>query len=139
MAELCTQCGKELTPGTAFCTECGAKASAPIPPPQPAPQPRPAPPAPPAAPTDKVVSTGSFFGLMLLYALPLVGWIICIVMAFAPKNRNIKNYTRAVLIWAIIGLVLAGLLAALAAIFAGSLEAMTGDLGEIGSILENIG
>lgn len=53
-----------------------------------------------------VVSTGAFFGMMLLFAIPVVGWITCIIMAFAPKNENIKHYARAMLIWLIIAAVL---------------------------------
>ncbi len=55
---------------------------------------------------SKVVSTGAFFGLNLLFSLPGIGWIICIIMAFAPNNKNIKNYARSKLIWLIIGIIL---------------------------------
>lgn len=55
---------------------------------------------------NKVVSTGAFFGLNLLFSLPGIGWIICIIMAFAPQNKNIKNYARSKLIWLVIGIVL---------------------------------
>ena len=61
-------------------------------------------------PTNKVVGTGTYFGLMLLFALPIIGFIACIIMCFAPKNKNIKHFARANLIWAIIGLIIAGLL-----------------------------
>lgn len=57
-----------------------------------------------------VVGTGAFFGLQLLFALPLIGWIACIIMAFAPKNENIRHYARANLIWFIVGIVLCVLL-----------------------------
>ncbi len=57
-------------------------------------------------PNDPVVGTGAFFGLELLLALPLIGFICCIIFSFAPKNRNLKHYARGKLIWAIIGLVL---------------------------------
>lgn len=53
-----------------------------------------------------VVGTGAFFGLMLLFAIPVIGWIACIVMAFASKNENIKHFARAMLIWLIIAAVL---------------------------------
>lgn len=55
-----------------------------------------APPAPDL--TSKVVGTGAYFGLMLLFALPVIGFIACIIMAFAPKNNNIKHYARPTLI-----------------------------------------
>lgn len=58
-------------------------------------------------PASKVVSTGAFFGLQFLFGIPVIGWLVCLIMAFAPKNKNIKHYARATLIWLIIGLVAA--------------------------------
>ncbi len=52
------------------------------------------------------VSTAHFFWMMLVYSLPLIGWIICIIMAFAPKNESKKHFARAILIWGIIGIVI---------------------------------
>ena len=80
----------------------------------PAPAPSPAPPAPvrtpPAPAENQTVSTGAYFGLMLLFALPVVGFISCIILSFAPQNPNLKHFARANLIWAIIGLVLGTIL-----------------------------
>ena len=131
MAKFCTECGKEIADGVAFCTECGTKAPAdpavattetvteakdtkvetPVvhtPPAQsyqaqqtyiqPAPD-----------PTSKVVGTGAYFGLMLLFAIPIIGQIACLIMAFAPKNKNIKHFARAQLIWMVIGIIIAAL------------------------------
>ncbi len=55
---------------------------------------------------NAVVTTGAFFGLNLLFSLPAIGWIICIIMSFAPKNKNIKNFARSKLIWIIIAIIL---------------------------------
>ena len=55
---------------------------------------------------NAVVTTGAFFGLNLLFSLPAIGWIICLIMAFAPKNKNIKNFARSKLIWIIIAIIL---------------------------------
>ena len=131
MAKFCTECGKEIADGVAFCTECGTKAPAdpvsattetvteakdtkvetPVvhtPPAQsyPAQQTytQPAP-----DPTSKVVGTGAYFGLMLLFAIPIIGQIACLIMAFAPKNKNIKHFARAQLIWMVIGIIIAAL------------------------------
>ena len=131
MAKFCTECGKEIAAGVAFCTECGTKAPADpatattetvteakdtkVEPPvvhtppaqsyqaqqiytQPAPD-----------PTSKVVGTGAYFGLMLLFAIPIIGQIACLIMAFAPKNKNIKHFARAQLIWMVIGIIIAAL------------------------------
>ncbi len=59
---------------------------------------------------DPVVGTGAFFGLEFLLALPLIGFLCSIIFSFAPKNRNLKHYARAKLIWALISLVLSVLL-----------------------------
>ena len=55
---------------------------------------------------NAVVTTGAFFGLNLLFSLPAIGWINCLIMAFAPKNKNIKNFARSKLIWIAIGIIL---------------------------------
>ncbi len=147
MSRFCTNCGKEIADGIAFCTECGTPAPAEKPklpdektpenppsaggdapmwkPPEATPTQQPYQPqpqqtyqqpvyAPPAVMQDVkpkggrygVVGTGAFFGLMLLFAIPVVGWIACIVMAFASKNENIKHFARAMLIWLLIAAVL---------------------------------
>ena len=143
MAKFCTECGKEIAQGVAFCTECGTKAPA-----DPAPTVTEAvteakdtnvetpvvhtPPAqsyqaqqtytqPAADPTSKVVGTGAYFGLMLLFALPIIGFIACIIMAFAPKNKNIKHFARAMLIWTVIAVVLLGILVAVISLLTNSL------------------
>ncbi|MGN1472913.1 MAG: zinc-ribbon domain-containing protein [Eubacteriales bacterium] len=60
------------------------------------------------------VSMMGFFGLELLFSLPLVGWIFCVIMMFAPKNENIKNFARSKLIWVVFwGLLLIGVSIAL--------------------------
>ena len=147
MAKFCTNCGKEIAEGIAFCTECGTPApkedaaaqqpakelvmaAAQTPPAaqpvkeataqpqqtyqqpvyqQPAQQtyvPTPPQEASPKGGRYGVVSTGAYFGLMLLFAIPVIGWIVCIIMAFTPKNENIKHFAKAMLIWIVIGIVL---------------------------------
>lgn len=126
MAAFCTECGTEIPDGAAFCSECGTKA--PVSGAQPAPQVAQRPieipadvssqqtdqAAPhttsqPAASTGKeaeVASTGYFFGMTFLYAIPAIGWIVCLLVAFTAKNRNKKNHAKATLIWIIIGIAL---------------------------------
>ena len=166
MAKFCTECGKEIADGVAFCTECGTKAPADpatattetvieakdtkVEPPvvhtppaqsyqaqqtytQPAPD-----------PTSKVVGTGAYFGLMLLFALPIIGLIACIIMAFAPKNKNIKHFARAMLIWMVIAIVLIGILVALLSVLANTLmdfikESIGGEFSNWGDIFSNLG
>ena len=102
-------------------------------------QPQPTYAAPPPTPKDEsggVVSTGTFFGTMLLFALPFIGFIACIIMCYAPKRKSLKNYAKANLIWAIIGLVFSILLVVAVIALGGSLmdylsEAIGGGLGDL--------
>ena len=109
MAGFCTNCSNKLQNGSVFCTACGTKNnSSPNRRPTPAPQPIQS-----AAPTvaDPPVSTAGFFGMMLLFSLPVIGWLACLVMAFVPSNQNIKHFARAMLIWLLIALILTGIVA----------------------------
>lgn len=40
------------------------------------------------------LSPWSYFGLGILYSLPLVGWIFLIVHAIGSTNLNRRNYAR---------------------------------------------
>ena len=134
MARFCTNCGKELEDGMMFCTECGTKAeeeaaataaaqtavtaqaSQPVVQAQPVYQ-QPVYQQPVYQPvqqitaavldeTNQVVKTGKYFGLIFLYGIPVIGLLVCIYMSIFPKNKNVKNFSRAMLIWAILGLIL---------------------------------
>ena len=116
MAKFCMNCGHEIPEGMTFCTECGTRvresaagaataASA-------GSTYRPAPPAASAyasATEDaetKVVSTGGFWALHLLYKLPVVGFICSLVLSLAPRNRNLRHHALANFIWKLIGIAL---------------------------------
>ena len=129
----CPKCGTNVENGTRFCSECGTDVlaaqavpagnapapqytqntySAP-PPPPPRPQPQYAPPqyAPqyqqPVNPNDAPMSVGSYIGTMILFCIPLVGFILQLVWAFGSNvNRNKKNFCRAALILEVIVVVL---------------------------------
>lgn len=162
MAKFCTGCGKEIADGVAFCTECGTPAPAeeaaaateirkeePKPAPAPAQQtytqplyhqPAPAVDAPPAGKYG-VVGTGYFFGMMFLYAIPVIGWLVCLITALAAKNENKKHFAKAMLIWLIIGLVLAVVGYFVSRWLGGALmdyikQATDGAIGEWGDIFE---
>ena len=168
MAKFCTECGKEIPAGVAFCTECGTKAPAdPVPTETqtvteaatakvetPVVHTPPAQnnyqaqqtytPVPAADPTNKVVGTGAYFGLMLLFALPVIGFIACIIMAFAPKNKNIKHFARAMLIWTVIAVVLLGILVAVITLLTNSLmdyinQLTDGQFSDFGDLFGQLG
>ena len=141
MARFCTNCGKEIADGIAFCTECGARA------PEAAQQVEPmstaaavqtAPPpvqtyAPPVQTADtnesKTVSTGYYFGMMFVYSIPLIGWIICLISAFAGKNQSKKHFARAILIWALIGIVLSVIAGIVFSLIGGAFTDYINDMG----------
>ncbi len=52
----------------------------------------------------QTVGFWEYFGLTALFAIPVVGWIVCAVFMFAPKRKSIKNFARAILAWTGIGL-----------------------------------
>ena len=117
MARFCTGCGSELNDNASFCTNCGkafdtqqtaqntmqtpAAPQAPKAKAQPAAQPVYAP-----VPNTGVVGTGYYFGMMLLFAVPVIGWILCLVTAFTNKNPSKKNFAKAMIIWLVIGLII---------------------------------
>lgn len=125
MAKFCTECGKEIAENIAFCTECGTqirKETVNEPPVSQSPPVYAQPPvtaAPPPA-ESKTVSTGVYFILMLVFALPVVGIIACIISAFASGNKNIKNFAKAMFIWLVIALVFAIILSVAGYILGGA-------------------
>ena len=114
MARFCKECGNEIPEGVSFCNACGAPVDQPTqqtasvvhPAQQAAPQTVQKPQTQPAPLMDGTVGTGYFFGMMLVYALPIVGWIACILTALKGKHQTKKNFAKAMMIWLIIGLVL---------------------------------
>ena len=66
----------------------------------------------------KPISPLGYIGFQILYAIPIVGLILAVVLAFAPKNENIKNFARAQILVIIIGLILV-LVLCIAAVISG--------------------
>ena len=52
------------------------------------------------------VSTSKYFWYVFLSFIPVVGFIFTIFMSIAPKNKNIKNFMRAILVYFVIGIIL---------------------------------
>ena len=167
MARFCTNCGKELEDGMMFCTECGTKAeeeaaataaaqtAVTAQASQPVVQAQPVYQQPVYQPvqqttaavldeTNQVVKTGKYFGLIFLYGIPVIGLLACIYMSIFPKNKNVKNFSRAMLIWAILGLILCILiwmgLKALADVLAQMLNELGGgQLSELKNLFGQLG
>ena len=69
----------------------------------------------------KFVGYWEFLGLIALFAIPVIGFIACIVFMFTPKRKCMKNYARAVFTWMVIRLVTAILAISLALTALGNL------------------
>lgn len=100
----CPTCGTELPENTKFCTFCGTAMET-VAPDRPAPT-RPVSAA-PAAPAPKLLGPWAYFGLQLLFSIPLVGFILLIVFSFDNSNLNRRNYARSYWCALIVGLVVA--------------------------------
>ena len=104
----------EPTPATTSAPASVAVAAPPVPPP--AEPSKPAKPTKPEKPpraaatvTPDVMSTLSYIGHSILFSIPILGYIICLITAFASKKPNKRNFARAMLIFIIIGIVLASI------------------------------
>ncbi len=139
MAQYCRSCGSTLDDGVQFCHACGAAqaaASAPAsgqagysnqqaPYTAPYPQAAPAPVYYGAPAVATPLSIGDYIVMMFVAGIPFVGFIMLLVWALGSHtNPNKKNWARAMLIWMLIGVVLAILLSAtLAGLFGGLRDA----------------
>lgn len=102
----CSKCGAVSGNDAVFCAECGAKlgqeipkVQIPVPPIPPIPQPVnlrvPPMPAKKEIPGEyKPLSAWAYVGWQLLFGLPFVGFVLLIVMSFAPRNKNLKSFAR---------------------------------------------
>ena len=165
MAKTCTVCGAQIAEVAAFCTVCGAPLPADIKSEQPAATAVTADtffPASAARPTktihnsadmmlqngnNAVAGTGYFFWSMLLYSIPVVGFIVCLITAVAAKNENKRHFAKAILVWYVIGLVFAVIASLLIKLFGSyvinyikaNLEGQFGDLSELLSQFPSFG
>lgn len=115
----CHYCGSDNKDSATFCTNCGADlntAPGPFSDPFPSQQsnpyqtnPYPYQPAKPAIPPEyKPISAWGYFGYNLLFAIPLVGFILLIVFSCGgTSNVNLKNYARSFWCGLVIALALA--------------------------------
>ena len=40
------------------------------------------------------ISVWGYIGYELLFSIPVIGWIVCIVKAIGSKNKNVLNFAR---------------------------------------------
>lgn len=129
----CPKCGSNNDNGAAFCAECGARMAEdtiriniPVPP---------IPPIPPIVPgvsqsapisntvppvkkeipaAYKPLSAWAYVGWRLLFMLPFAGFVLLIVMSFAPRNKNLKSFARSYWCMALLGLSIAVIIVVIA-------------------------
>lgn len=46
-----------------------------------------------------------YFGYTFLFNVPIIGWIICLCLAFGASNRNLRNFSRSQFCWIILYIV----------------------------------
>ena len=103
----CASCGNELLDNVKFCTSCGtpvppappAEVVAEKPPVRPAIPVRPAAPVAPAAPAplsrkDRPLGPWAYYGLKLLFSIPLIGFICLIIFSVEDGNIHRRNFAR---------------------------------------------
>ncbi len=67
-------------------------------------------------------STGGFFLVQLAMMIPFVNLILLLVFAFSGSmNVNLQNYSKAILIWALIGIGIALIVGVIGALAAGGI------------------
>lgn len=77
-------------------------------------------------PTTQVMSVGSYIGMFILSAIPIVNIICWIVWLVSPNtNRNKKNYIIATIVLWVIGLVLSIVLSVILAAFGVSIAELS--------------
>jgi len=133
----CQNCGTNMDEGVKFCTSCGtavpngadhqqthqlgeqhqtpaqtapqaANNQQPVtqtPHGQPTPQPT------PQLGKNAVIGTFGWLGTLILFAIPVVGFVLCIVWAFGSSNQNRRNFSRACLILSLIVIALSAVFA----------------------------
>ena len=79
----CTICGAELTGTENVCAACGAPVVAPV-----------AAPVTTPAKEVKLLGPWGYFGLKILFSIPLVGFILLIVFSLDNNHLNRRNFAR---------------------------------------------
>ena len=105
----CTSCGHEVADTAKFCNLCGTPMTpaAPVEEPPVAPAPAaPIPAAPVVPPQNKPLSPWAYFGLQILFSIPLVGFICLIVFSLDNGNINRRNFARSYWCGLLIGLII---------------------------------
>ena len=126
---ICQNCGAILEDGAKFCQNCGAsqpeRTAAPV-------NPTPTPnyvnnyymQSQQLPPQYQPLSPWAYFGLSLLYAIPVIGFIFLIVFSISDSNINRRNFTRSFWCALLVAVILAIVIAVIAAVTGVSVNRM---------------
>lgn len=78
----CPNCGSNLNENANFCTVCGTKFTVPVPMEERIPE------------QYRPISPWAYFGLQLLFSIPIVGFIFLIIFSCNSGNLNRRNFAR---------------------------------------------
>ena len=81
----CPKCGKEVN--GSYCSSCGHKVENSV-------STSTGPSLIPYTPQYKPISAWGYFGYQILFAIPLIGFILLIVFSLSDSNINLRNYAR---------------------------------------------
>ncbi|MCL2539252.1 MAG: zinc ribbon domain-containing protein [Oscillospiraceae bacterium] len=88
--------------------------------------------APPKKSKYGVMGVGAYVVHSILFNIPLVGWLICIIIACAAKNLNRRNFARGMIVLYILGIAVTMLAYLLVRLYAISVRevllSLTGDV-----------
>jgi hypothetical protein len=56
---------------------------------------------------SKSITSWGYVRLAILYAIPVLGWLVWLINALFAKNTNVKNFARSYFCWVVLVLVLA--------------------------------
>ena len=114
---ICKKCNAENVENAVFCSSCGAKLAEEAPnvaeTPKAAPAPAPQPVGLQVENRSKIpeqykpVSPWGYFGLNILYCIPVVGFIFLLIHTFNGSNLNRRNYARSFWCALLVGVIIA--------------------------------
>ena len=115
----CKNCGSQMDDAAFACTNCGAAVQTPQPVSYAAPT--------PSIPAEnRPLSPWAYFGLQLLFAIPVVGFVFLIVFSCSGANINRRNFARSYWCALLIGVIATVVILVLAAVLGVSLAELSG-------------
>ena len=67
----------------------------------------------------KPISVWGYLGYEILFSIPFIGFIMMIVLAFAPENVNVKNFARSFLLWILLVALITGIVVLITTLITG--------------------